>query len=91
MVIIIYTVAIQLKNTIYCKPFEVEKFVVEKLNCNSLENIHGRMVGLYGQSLLHTLFHWKILQLPIDSWKTQNFSTMNDLQYTLILYTLSVV
>ena len=49
MVTIIYTVAIQLKNTIYCKPYEVEKFVVAKLNCNLVENIHGWMVVLYGQ------------------------------------------
>ena len=31
--------------------------MVVKLNCNSLENIHSWF--LYGQSLLHRLFHWK--------------------------------
>ena len=30
-----------------------------KLNCNLLENICGWTVVLYGQSLLHRLFHWK--------------------------------
>ena len=29
------------------------------LNCNSLENIRSWTVVLYGQSLLHRLFHWK--------------------------------
>ena len=39
-----------------CKSFEVEKFC----SCsNSLENIHSWTVVLYGQSLLHKLFHWK--------------------------------
>ena len=30
-----------------------------KLNCNLLENICSWAVVLYGQSLLHRLFHWK--------------------------------
>ena len=34
-------------------------FAAAKLNCNSLENICGWTVVLYGQSLLHRLFHWK--------------------------------
>ena len=40
-----------------------------KLNCNLLENINGWMVVLYGQSLLHRLFHWKFLWLLIDLQK----------------------
>ena len=36
-----------------------KSFTVAKLNCNSLENICGWMVVLYGQSLLHRLFNWK--------------------------------
>ena len=36
-----------------------KSFTVAKLNGNSMENIHGWMVVLYGQSLLHSLFHWK--------------------------------
>ena len=31
--------------------------VVHKINCNSLENVQGWMAVLYGQSLLHRLFH----------------------------------
>ena len=37
-----------------------------RINCNSLENIHGWTVVLYGQSLLHKLFHWKSSRLPIN-------------------------
>lgn len=47
------------KNTVYCKSFEVKNFVVAKLKSNWLENIHGCMVVLYGQSFLHRLLHWK--------------------------------
>ena len=54
--------------------------MVAKLNCNSLETIHGWMVVLYGQSLLHRLFHWKSFTVTNRSAK----AAMNDLQYTII-------
>ena len=41
-----------------------------KLNCNLLENIHGWTVVLYGQSLLHRLFHWKSVVVTDRSMKT---------------------
>ena len=37
----------------YCKLFELKNFAVVELKCNSLENIHGCMVILCGQTLLH--------------------------------------
>ena len=51
------------------------------VNCNSLENIFNWMVVLYGQSILHRLFHWKSFMVTNRSVKTRNFSTSNDLQY----------
>ena len=58
-------------------------FAVAGLNFHSLENIHGWTVVLHGQSLLHKLFHWRSFAVPIDLRKLQNFSTSNDLQYTV--------
>ena len=40
--------------TVYCKLLEVEKFYGCRMNCNLLENIHGCMVVLCGQTLLHS-------------------------------------
>ena len=60
---------------IWCVPYIAnysrwENFVVAELNCNSLKNIHGWMVVLYGQSLLHGLFHWKSFTVTDRSAKT---------------------
>ena len=44
--------------------------MVAELNCNSLENIHGWMVVLYGQSLLHRPFYWKGFMVTDQSAKT---------------------
>ena len=62
-----------------------KSFAVVEINCNSLENIHGCMVILYGQ-LLHRLFHWKSFAVTNRSAKTTKFSTSNDLQYTVLLF-----
>ena len=35
------------------------------------ESIHGWMVVLYGQSLLHRLFHWK--SFTLTNWSTKSF------------------
>ena len=51
--------------------------MVAEVNCNSLENIHGCMATSY--------FIGIILQLLIDPRKLQNFSTLNNLQYTVVL------
>ena len=48
----------------------MKKFHGSKLNFNSLENIRGCMVVLYGQSLLHRLFHWKSFAVIDQSAKT---------------------
>ena len=45
-------------------------FTVAKLNVNSLESIRGWTVVLYGQSLLHRLFHWKSFTVTNQSAKT---------------------
>ena len=58
--------------------------MVVELNCNSLENFHSWTVVLYGQGLLHRLFYWKVLRLPIDLRKPRNLSTLNNLQYTVL-------
>ena len=52
-----------------------------KINCNSLENILGWMVVLYGQSLLHMLFHWKSLTVTNRSTQTAKPFHLEDLQY----------
>ena len=57
-----------------------KSFAVEKLNCNSLENIRGWMVIFYGQDILHRQFHWKCFVVTNRYAKPQNFSTSNDLQ-----------
>ena len=57
--------------------------MVAELKFNSLENFHDWTVVLHGQSLLHKLFHWKSFTVPIDPQKPCNFSTSNDLQYTV--------
>ena len=46
-----------------------KSFTVVEINCNSLENIHGCMVILYGQTLLHRLFHWKSFAVTDQSMK----------------------
>ena len=43
--------------------------MVVEIYCNSLENIHGCMVILYGQTLLHRLFHWKSVTVTDQSTK----------------------
>ena len=63
-----------------------KSFTVANLKCNLLEKIHGWMVLLYGQSLLHRLFHWNSFTVTNQSAKLQNFSTSNDLQYTVFSY-----
>ena len=51
---------VDVENTVCYKSFKVERFLQDaKLNCNLLENICGWTVVLYGQTLLHRLFHWK--------------------------------
>ena len=45
-------------------------FAVATINCDSLENIHGWTAVLYGQSLLHKLFHWKSFMVTNWSVKT---------------------
>ena len=59
-----------------------KSFAVAKLDCNSLENIRGWMAVLYGQSLLHRLFHWKSFVVTNWSMKTTKLSTSNNLQYS---------
>ena len=54
--------------------------MVAKLNCNSLEYIHGWMVILYGQAHCTGYFTGKVLWLLINLRKPQNYSTSNDLQ-----------
>ena len=54
-------------DTVYCKS---KSFAVVEINCNLLENIHGCMVILYGQTLLHRLFHWKSFAVTNQSTKT---------------------
>ena len=49
----------------YCK---LKNFAV--VASNSLENIHGCMVILYGQTLLHRLLHWKSFVVIDRSTKT---------------------
>ena len=44
--------------------------VVVKLKCNSLENIHSLMMFLYGQGLMHRLFHQKSSVATNQSIKT---------------------
>ena len=62
--------------TVYCKSFKVENFCGVEVNCNSLDNVHGYMVVLCGQTLLHRGI---IATVPNRSAKTQNFSTLNNL------------
>ena len=61
--------------TVYCKSFKVENFCGVEMNCNSLDNIHGYMVVLCGQILLHSDI---IVTVTDQSAKTQNFSTLNN-------------
>ena len=56
--------------TVYCKSFKVKGFVIADINCNSLENIHGWMVVLHDQGLLHRLLHWKSFTVADQSAKT---------------------
>ena len=60
--------------TVYCKSFKVENFCGVEMNCNSLDNIHGYMVVLCGQILLHRDI---IVTVTDQSAKTQNFSTLS--------------
>ena len=65
-----------------------KSFTVVKLNFNSLDNIHGWMVvSLYGQSLLHKLFHWKGFTVTNRSSKTSKLFHLNsnNLQHTVLL------
>ena len=64
-------------------------FAIVEMECNSLEKIHSCMVVLCGQTLLHR----GIIAISLEefnlvvtdrSTKTVNFSTSNDLQYTVI-------
>ena len=68
---------------------------MEKLcGCRTkLENFPGWTVVLHGESLLILckLFHWKSFAVPIDSQKPQNFSTSNDLHYTVASDNLSLL
>ena len=59
-------------------------FVVAKLNCNSLENIHGWTVVLYVQSLLHRLFHWKSFTVTSRSAKTAKLFHLK--QFAIYVY-----
>ena len=47
-----------------------KSFLVAKINCNLLENICGWIIVLYGQSLLHRVFHWKSFAVTDLSMKT---------------------
>ena len=47
--------------------------MVTKLNCNSLENICGWTVVLYGQSLLHRPFHQKSFTVTAKTTKLFHF------------------
>ena len=60
--------------------------MVMDFNCNSPENIgslHNCMVVLHGHT---NYFTGKLLGLPINPRKLQNFSTSDDLQYTVLTY-----
>ena len=64
---------------------------------NLLENIHGCMVILYGQTLLHRLliFHWKSFTITNRSVKTkklfhlEQFAIFGNLVYAYIKYIIS--
>ena len=60
-----------------------KSFTVAELNCNSQKNFCGWTIVLHGQGLLHKLFHWKNFTALINPQKPRNFSTSNDLQYTV--------
>ena len=70
-------------DTAYCKLFEEKSLAVVEMNCDSLENICGCMVVC-----LTTLLHkgimcvWKSFTATDQS---ANFSTSNDLQYTVVI------
>ena len=59
--------------------------MVAELNFNLLENFHGWMVVLHAQDLLHKLFQWKSFTVSINPRKPQNFQTLNNLQYTVVV------
>ena len=66
-------------------------FAIVEMECNSLEKIHSCMVVhvLCGQTLLHRgiiAISLEVFNLAVTdrSTKTVNFSTSNDLQYTVI-------
>ena len=64
-------------------------FAIVEMECNSLEKIHSCMVVLCSQTLLHR----GIIAISLEEFnlavtdrftKTVNFSTSNDLQYTVM-------
>ena len=64
-------------------------FATVEMECNSLEKIRSCTVVLCGQTLLHRgiiAISLEVFNLVVTdrSTKTVNFSTSNDLQYTII-------
>ena len=65
--------------TLYCKLFEVESFVVVEL-------IHTWTAVLYGESLLHRLFHCKSFTVTNQSVKTAKLINLKRFAiYSIIL------
>ena len=55
-------------------------FAINRIELQFAGNFCSWMLVLHSQSILYRLFYWKVLQSPINP---RNFSTVNDLQYTL--------
>ena len=67
--------------------FKVESFIVEKMDCNLLENIHGWMVVLCGQTLLYkgiianSLENFCIYWLIRENHETFSLETICNIRY----------
>ena len=60
-----------------------KSFMVAELNCNSLENICGWPFFFYNLLSEGNYFTGKVSRLPTNPQKPRNFSTSNNLQYTV--------
>ena len=72
-------------NTVIANCSRWKSFVVAKLNCNLLENICSWIVVMYGQNLLHRLFHFAVTDW---SAKTAKLFHLEQFVHLILLYAL---